>query len=92
MKEVTIKTIGWTIFGVIFLIMFYGVLISISLANIDSKIVTEHYVFVDNETKDVFRSINNISNIDCENEVLNYKNDLMSKYYNQGYLETKDFN
>jgi hypothetical protein len=83
MKEVTIKTIGWTTFGVVFVIMFYSMFISLSISNLDIK--TEHTINInsDNETKQALRYLADIkkyqvkeNNLDCENRLLN-----QSKYY-----------
>lgn len=52
MKDITIKTIGWTLFGISFVIMFWGSLISLSLSNMDSEIRTTHTINMDNQTKE----------------------------------------
>lgn len=66
MKEVTIKTIGWTLFGITFLIMFYGMFIAMSISNMDSEIRTFHTINMDNETKEALIKLSDInSNTKC---------------------------
>ena len=92
MNETTIKTIGWTTFGVVFCIMFYGTFISMSLANADIKIS----INMDNNTKD---SINNMSYLQnkiaeleykrflIENNISVYRYNLTNKDYGEVSLE-----
>ena len=71
MKDITIKTIGWTIFGVVFVIMFYGMFITMSVSNADIK--TEHTINIisNNETKEALIKLSEMDYNNCEAKVLN---------------------
>lgn len=53
MKDITIKTIGWTIFGCVFCIMFYGMFMMMSLSNAN---VTFNFN-MDNETRQAIQDM-----------------------------------
>lgn len=53
MKDVTIKTIGWTLFGCVFAIMFYGSLMSLALS--DTQLVIK--IEMDNETLEAIETL-----------------------------------
>lgn len=90
MKEITIKTIGWTIFGCCFVIMFYMMFISLSISN--SNIKTEHILSLisDNETKEIFKSIEDITTKEnemyCKNKLLN-----LTLYYEDALHRQKQY-
>lgn len=97
MKEITIKTIGWTIFGICFLIMFYGMFIAMSISNMDSEFRTIHTINMDNETSEAIKYLSNIkssseydSYINCEIKLIN-----QSRMYEQQLFQQeiyyKDF-
>jgi len=82
MKEITIKTIGWTLFGCIFVIMFFGMFIILTFSDMDGKISTFHYIEMDNNTKESINKLseiyNNSINSNIEKENICYKTCLFS--------------
>ena len=66
-----------TILGSVFFIMFFGFLITLTLSdayqNSPTNFTTSHYLELtaDNETRDSLYYISEVSNIQCENNILN---------------------
>jgi len=87
MKETTIKTIGWTLFGITTVIMYFGMFWTMAWSN--AEINTNHNITfnADNETRDALKYMSQIreyeireNDLYCENKLLNqslfYENEM----------------
>lgn len=90
MKEITIKTIGWTIFGIFSVVTWFLMFMVLSISNSDIK--TEHIITLisDNETKEIFKSIEEITTKEnemyCKNELLN-----LTLFYEEALHKQKQY-
>lgn len=92
MNKQMIETIGWILFGIVFVIMFFGMFWVLSMSNADIK--TSHNITLntDNQTRDALSYMSKIKEFEikendlyCENQLLEQKLQYESALNSQMY-------